>query len=370
MANATFVNFRSGLKHPKLSWVISMLNKYGIAHNVVPGLKGITLQVEQGGIEIASTILTQELGSFDAVALNNEDQPPVRITVTVDDLPDDHEFFQLEPTPLRVVKGDFKKDSLQKQVDKIVEAGGTPVLGPQTDDEIDAEFDAAIGSAKNVTPVVEEDDDDDDWDFGDEDDEEPVPTPDPVEEPATDPDFVAEEAPKVSTPKKKKKMKEKKEAVDPDFDAAVDSTDDLSSPVDGTEFLEVDKVLQFEDIQFKDVKSGPIRMYDVNSSTLSAIGAKVLNSDPLVVTFYVRFKAGGSVYRYNPVPTADWNTIVNLCIRRTVHGVQEASGGSFLHHAIKVKAEEGLIKCQRLTDASWVTVLSKAERTKAIKKRD
>lgn len=352
----TYVNFRSGIKHPKLSWVIMMLGHYGIAHRLYHTLQGAMLQVEQGTIELATGILNQELATFDAVVSNNEDGPTLRVTVTIDDLPDDHTFFEEQLAGHVMIGG---------EVPKIVPVPAELPAIEEDDTEDEADPDDLDDWGFDD---IEDDDDDDDPTQ-----EELTETKQQIEEIVANRDAIEVEA-KVTDavavdpkPVKTKKDKKRREPTDPDFQEAAPPVDNLAAPVDGTEFLTADETLAHEDVTYPKVKK-PIRMYDVDSSTISAFGAKRLAHDPLIVTLYVRFKSGATVYRYNPTPTADWNTLLNLAIRRK-NGVQEASTGSFFHHAVKVKAEEGTLNCQRLTDDGWVNVLPKAERTKQIKQR-
>ncbi len=342
-----FVPFRTGLKHPKFTWFIMMLNKYGIAHALVSGerhLQGQMLYVQQGNIELCNGILSQELAVFTAKTDNFSEGPSMEIIVSIDDLPNDHDFFEVQLEGKTLIS--VLADSVQTREE---------VLVPET-------------------PASDEDDEDEDFDWGfqdpyevpseDEDeDEEPVPAPTHDEPVEAEPD-------PVPTKKKKKVAPELAEAapLDPEMAGAGENPLQQYTPVTGEEFLTVDEVLPFEDVVYPGQKT-PTRMYDAESSTLSAVGAKDIKTDPLVVTLYARFKSGGTVYRYAGVPRADYNSLLNEIIRKQ-NGIQEASGGSFFHHTIKVKAEEGKLPCQRLGDNNeWVVVLPKSERTKAIKER-
>lgn len=112
--------------------------------------------------------------------------------------------------------------------------------------------------------------------------------------------------------------------------------------------------------------SKPIRMYDVSSSNLSAIGMDAIEgSDNWVL--YVRFK-GGTCYRYFPVTKPVlldlWNEAKNA-----QKGDQEASVGSLFHYAVKVPADDGVIQCHKLNDTGrWVEVLPKSVRPKTTDK--
>lgn len=341
-SEVTWIAFRSLGQGAKRSWVLRSLMELGIPYELDNSATGTLVRIPTTELETATGLMMQELGSFTAESLIEIERATI-ITVTPDDLPDEHQFFHDQLVGL-----------METERAKSAEPRGESVVVTQ-----------ALESIETAESEDEsEDDDDDDWDFGDEDEDDEIEAKTVVSDPdielATDPE--PEEKPKVKVHKKKK---EKQEVADPDFEGA----EEESVLEDDKEYEQADELMQFEDVQFKDVKT-PIRMYDTNSGVLSAIGAKILTKDPLIVTLYVRFKSGDSVYRYNPVALTDWQTIMNLAIKRTVHGIQEASAGSFFHHAIRVKADDGIISCQRLADKGWVNVLPKSERTKQIKNRD
>lgn len=355
-----YVNFRAGIKHPKLSWLVALLNKYGVAHRMQNTLQGQMLQVEKGTVELACEILNQELGRFTARVLNDDDAPTMDITVTIDDLPNDHEFFAMQTQT--------KDGSLVISVPAKV----TPELVAEIGETLEEIF---------PDPVVEDDEEDEDeeddsfWGFTDEDEDEDESVPEPsvgmvidveakvIEDEPNFLDTMKDEA-QAEFAKSKKPKKEKpvpSEPVDPDFETAV------ASESNENDFLEAEQVLPFEETQFPDTRD-TIRMFDVDSSTLSAFGMRAMNKDPLLSTVYVRFKSGGTLYRYNPVPVKDANLILSTIIRR-YKGVQEESPGSVFHYTIKVKGEEGTINVQRLDGERWVVVLPKSERTKALKNK-
>lgn len=378
-----FVPFQTGLKHPKLSWFIMMLNKYGIAHALIGhGMLGQILYVQQGTVELCNGIINQELARFNATTDNLDDGPVSEIRILINDLPNDHAFFESQIAGQKidlesVVKADGVGEVFEvakvdynaveekaladlsdfKAKDETLKAPAVAVE-EQPDGSVIIDVDATVLSDEIVTEADDDTDEDEDdgWDFEDADDEDGV---DEIDDPI-------QEA--VEVPAKPVKVKPQPvEATDPDFDTASAPTTDYAAVINGTEFLLADELLAFEDVALPDVKK-PIRMYDVNSSTLSALGCKELSKDPLVVTMYVRFKSGGKYYRYNPVQKADYNTVLNEIVRKA-QGIQEASAGSVFHHIIKVKGEEGQVKCQRLDDAGWVIVQPKSERTKDIKLR-
>lgn len=373
-----FSNFRVGIKHPKLSWLCRMLDKYGIKWRLANGLKGQMLQVQQGSLDIATGILTQELMTLEITVDGAEEIASRAIVVTIDDLPDDHLFFE-EFLASSYEAAERSASTVSDVVVEYAQEGKDSTEEPVPESE---DFDTAIGlklvQPQAAAPVeTEEEDveasDEISWDFDDDDDEDDDPDTEEqeaidvehrvIDESETDPEFKAEVVPPAEP--KPRTRKEKHEANDPDFKVAEKPAVVESKP--GTEFLQADNLLVFEDVTFPETKQ-PIRMYDVDSSNVSRIGAKVLTADPQTVTFYVQYK-GGIPYRYNPVTRSDWNEALNLAIRKH-KGIQEASVGSFIYNGIRILADEGTIKCQRLDGDTWVKVLPKAERTKQIKNRD
>ncbi len=314
-----YLLFKTELFHPKVTWMCRMLAKHGIPHTIKHGMRGLSLFVMRGYLEYASTLIHQPLGP----ALKICD---VSIEITVDDLPNSHPVFEYE---WDISDLEFKE--LGDKIDAIENELEAVLSGPEpTKPEPEPEPEATL-----TNTVTEEEVSSDEWDFdiNDDDDEEELKT-------------------------------------DPDFDTTVPENPDTVAPAafTGLEYISADEVLKVESVQYPAV-SVPITMYDIDSSTISAMGVKILTNDPETATLYVRFKSGATVYRYNPVPRSEWNELLNLAVRKK-NGIQEASVGSFFHYAIKVKADEGKLKCQRLNDVNqWVVVPTKAERTKAIKSR-
>jgi hypothetical protein len=109
-----------------------------------------------------------------------------------------------------------------------------------------------------------------------------------------------------------------------------------------------------------------VRMYDVDSSNLSAMGVTPDDelNPPSSLTLYVTFK-GATTYRYSPIAEATWEALHGEAVR-VARGDQEASVGSTFHHMVKVYADEGVIKCERLDEEGgfWRVVPPKAQRPK------
>lgn len=150
---------------------------------------------------------------------------------------------------------------------------------------------------------------------------------------------------------------------DDDFDAV--TVPDPAKP----SYLDADEVLKFQPFEFPNAKGDAkitVQMYYTASSDLSAIGYKQRN-DPKLVTVYARFKAGNTIYRYNPVPLTTYHELLGLAVD-SERGIKEASVGSAFWTLLRTPADEGKIKCQRLRDDNvWEPVAPKAERTKALK---
>lgn len=352
----SYVPWKVGLKHPKLSWVIAELNRYGIAHYVGSSMRGQMLYVERGTIEVCSVILDAVIAEVG------------NVRVIVDDLPNDHDYFQRPETPAVEAVLATMQDVLD----------GVPVadaVSAEDFDDTDEDLESAVNDwdeneDEELSVGPDPDEDEDGWGF-DEDDLDEGPTPDNVidiSHRVVDPEFQAEPA-EPRTPKPKREKPVPQPVNDPDFATGEDPPP--TAVLGGTEFLRADQVLSFSEVLFPKTEK-PIRMYDVMSSNVSAMGYKELVDNPLVCTFYIRYKSGAYVYRYNPVPKADANEALNLAVRRQ-EGIQEASVGSYLHYTIIDKANEDLIKCQRLEadekGERWVIVPPKKARTKAIKDR-
>ena len=125
-------------------------------------------------------------------------------------------------------------------------------------------------------------------------------------------------------------------------------------------------VLETEQVTFPAVKS-EVTMYLMNSENVLKLGFTPKPNTEDQVTLYVIFK-GGATYRYSPVEAVRGDDLLEQA-KQKLQGIQEASVGSAFHHLIKVPADEGKIKCQRLDGDTWVAVPTKAERTKALKEK-
>lgn len=350
------VPYKSGMKYPKLGWIMMMLDKYGVPHAVRnTGLKGSMFYVQQGSVELVHGILHQELVSFNASTLNHEEGKSVKISVVIDDLPDDHEFFEAQ------LEGYVQTDTSSTLV--VVEPVGEVI--EVTESKATAEASVVVEEEEIVPDASPEPADEDETD--DDDDAE-------TESWFSDDDPVVEEEGPVidveATVEDVTDVEDEGESDDEDEFVGVESDPVYSKNiVTGDEFLRIDTSVPFQMVELPGVKA-PVKMYDVNSSTISAVGCRELSKTPLNVVMYVRFKSSGplSYYRYNPVQKSDYNNILNEIVR-THEGVKEASVGSLFHHTIKVKAEDGDIKAQKLKDDQWYIVPTKAERTKDIKLR-
>lgn len=349
------VPYKSGIKYPKLGWIMMMLDKYGVPHAVRnTGMRGSMFYVQQGSVELVHGILNQELVAFNATTVNHEEGKSVKISVVIDDLPDDHEFFEAQ------LEG-YVETNLSSTLVEVEPTAGDVVEVTENSSTAEASVvieDEAV--VPDTEETVDDEDEDDTW-FSDNEDES-------IEQEGDGP-IIDVDATVLSD-----------EVVDPVEEETTDDDEEFAGVEDGpvysknivtgNEFLRIDASVPFQMIELAGVKA-PVKMYDVNSSTISAIGCRELSKTPLNVVLYVRFKTSGplSYYRYNPVQKADYNNLLNEVVR-THEGVKEASVGSLFHHTIKVKAEEGEIKAQKLRDDDqWHIVPTKAERTKDIKLR-
>lgn len=113
----------------------------------------------------------------------------------------------------------------------------------------------------------------------------------------------------------------------------------------------------FEDVHLPHVP-GTIRMFDCESSNVSAVGATDAKGDK--VGIFVRYK-GGNYYRYGPCTDSTW-ALVYAEILNKVEGRPSASVGSLVNRVLKAAADEGTITCYKLKDDAWVKVQAKGKK--------
>jgi hypothetical protein len=337
MANqeTAFVDFIRGCHNPKLKWVSDQLDLLGVQHRTHGvGITGPILQVEAGKIEVAHSVLTLVVGMMNLGGTLTDD------TIKVMDLVDTHPLFvsdtDIEDLPfVSSVQAPAppkpEGDPVEPPVPAIIEneifkeptlADPSPLQAIDVAPEVEAEPDPL------EEPVVLEtaDEDDDLWATDETDDDDPFADDEPVE-----PGDVSDEE-------------------NPELD-----------------YLRAEKVLTHNEEKIPGV-SDPITMYEVSSSNLSKIGNRINQEKQELCTVYTFFKGGAEPYRYGPVMTAKYNDILSEAVRAG-EGRQEASVGSLYHHLIKVDAEAGDIKCQRLVNGKWADVPPKKDRLKLVKNK-
>lgn len=337
MANpeTEYVDFIRGCHNPKLKWVSDQLEILGVQHRISGvGINGPILQVEAGKIEVAHSVLTLVVGMMNLGGALTDD------TIKVMDLIDTHPLFSsttdIEDLPF----------VSSVQAPPILQPEGQPVEPPVPviiENEIFKEPEVTAQDVPVSAENVEAE-------------------PDPLENP---------------TPATKGLVVE-----DDDDLWATDEADDndpfaddepTPEPGDGTEenpeldYLKADKVLTHAEEKLPGV-SDPVVMYEVSSSNLSKIGGRINQDKQELCTVYTFFKGGAEPYRYGPVQTARYNEILSEAVRAG-EGRPEASVGSLYHHLIKVDAEAGDIRCQRLVGGKWVDVPPKKERLKLVKNK-
>lgn len=318
-------DFLRDVDGPKLVWAIMQMLRLGIDVD----LSGVNinnkpiLQIPNGYAELALAQLNTEIGMFELGTTNN-------VTMAWADLPEGHWFFtnagesaenkELWEKASQIVE-DFWNPAPEGSTAKAGAMGSSKLADPAAYTPPVIE-DPVVEEAKAGTivgdPPVEEDDDDDNWDDFDE------PAPEPED-------------------------------------------DDLKA---GVAYLKADEVLTHEIVEFPHIKpdkaAHQIEMYyQPSSSNVECIGWAP-KTDPNVGTIYIQYKKGERVYRYSPRPITVWHNLLDEGVRRE-SGIIEASVGSLAHHALRVPADAGEIRCQRLDGEHWAEVLPKAERTKETK---
>lgn len=355
-----YVDFIRGVNNPKRNWIIAQLVILGVTHRVEGmSFNGPVLQVKQGQIEKAHGVLNMTVGIMNTGgALTDEN-------IKVMDLVDNHPLFvskvDIGDIVTPVTNEEIAK-SIEEAVDAMVET--LPAVAPQeaTPLPLSAEdADAILADIIAKEPSTP-----------------PTPLTVPADEPPV-PEIIADElaGPELleleAAPDEEGPFAESD--VEDDEDPFADDTDDLWGTDDEDDeeltedpeldYLRAEKVLDNADAEFAGV-AGPVHIYYVDSANLTGFGANISQKDQERCTFYVQFKGGPNPYRYAPVSTAIYYELLGEAVRKG-EGRQEASVGSLYHNLVKVDAEAGKIKCQRLAEGKWVEVLPKSQRLKAVK---
>jgi len=306
-------------------------------------MAGYILKIEQGQKEMVEDLLNVVIGKFDFDKIPYAGTAKItgKAIIRVWDLPDNHPFFE-----------EWIQFKAQADFDKTLEdaeaGNGVPVPAVKTAtvEEVEAQL-APVGKTLEETLAEEEEA------FGPAPDREALLTgkteeaPAEVEEDEDDDDATWGD------------LEDGDGSEDEEFEAEEEDDEDWD-----TVYLQADTLLKKfkQEFPMKDNKTLSVDFYDVESSNVSAIGYRVTN-DPIITVFYVKFKQGGTYYRYRPVAIAHANDIINEAVKKQM-GRQEASVGSLFHSLLKEKADEGAISCQRFNEEkeTWVVVPTKAQR--------
>lgn len=322
MANdeTKFVDFLRGVRDPKLSWIMAQLVILGVVHRL-NGVcfSGPILQVAEGQIESAYKVLNATVGVMDIKGTVLTDD-----NVKVSDLIDSHPLFE----------SDVDIEEME--------------LGPATPP---AEEDIFALDPVPETPAILT--------------AEQTPIASPVEFGAGADDADVPELPAESTTDEGDDPFAEDTAVDESDDDDLWNTDESPEEDPELDYQKADKLLTNSDVLFTGV-GNPVTMYEVSSANITGFGATISQKDQSNCTLYAQFKGGTSPYRYGPVTVVKFNFLLSEAVR-VAQGRQDASVGSTFHNLIKVDADAGKIKCQRLADGKWVEVLPKSQRTKAMK---
>lgn len=354
-----YIDFLRGVQRPKLHWVCEQLDLLGVPYNI-KGLSfnGTVLQVPVSDLAKAWSVMVTVVGIMNLGGALTDD------TVKVMDLVDNHPLFfstvDIEDLPL--TKAPLTSE-LKRVIDR-VPAPEEPV--PATTDVIETEQTVLSDLIAETDPI--------DVEATEVEDEDPLDTlmetledPTPVKRLApadAGNTFVIDEMLAESDPTPEVDPFEEDADDDGLWDTDEENMTDEHPELD---YLKADKSLEFEDVDFTAV-SGTVRMYEVSSSNLSRIGARINQKEQTLCTFYAQFKGGATPYRYGPVPVDSYYEVLSEAVRAS-EGRPDASVGSLYHHLIKVEAEAGKIKCQQLTGGNWIEVPAKKDRIKAAKDR-
>lgn len=331
MAEVIFADWLRGVHYPKLDWVIHELKQLGIPHRVSGSAirGGSVLQIEKGRETMAMDILNRVIGELH-VGVDNR-------TITIADLPDDHQLFRVEPyTSNGPLTHQFPtSEELNRVVDSTLFS-----VDPKT------------GADLSLTDKINK-------------------LPSPANVP------VITVIPKTPTDLPKKQMERKfgKQAVgpvvvtipkkvDPEPTPVVEDDDwddeDWGDPEPETVTQQADRLLEYSDqlVMWDTVRQYNCRVYEVNSSHMSRIGAMQMH--PPTGTSYavlVGFKGKDLPYRYYPVLVSQWEQLLAEAIKNHELGPNAASVGEAFWKILRGPAETGHLVCERYDDGgNWVKV--------------
>lgn len=322
MANEIiYADWLRGVHYPKLDWVIHELKQLGIPHRVSGSAMkgGSVLQIEKGRETMAMDILNRVIGELHVGVQNR--------TVTIADLPDDHELFRVDksnvaqfpssepPTPSFLIDPKTGAElSLTDKINKLPNPADVPMVTiiPKTPTDLPKRQMERKFGRQPVGPVV------------------------------------------VTIPKK----------VGPEPVPVVEDDDwddeDWGDPQSETITQQADRLLEYSDqlIMWDTARQYTCRVYEVNSSHMSRIGAMQMH--PPMGTSYavlIGFKGKDLPYRYYPVQVSQWEQLLAEAIKNHELGSKAASVGEEFWRILRGPAEAGQIVCERYDDGgNWVKV--------------
>lgn len=325
-----YVDFLRDCDGDKLVWIMTQLSESNIPNKLNGrSINGFVLQVPQGHLGLALSVYHQPIGEF-LVGLENT-------TITISDLPNNHEFFTLDYRPGTVT---------------------TPAetYQPADPEAIEVEHTVVDATIEDVTIIAETS----------------VPIELSLEEAVPEPE-IGKTIPPAKHGKKPQgaslasgEMKPPTGVVVDDFDSAWDwDDDDDGEPVPKT----AESVLKDAEavgvqhlphcdmmIQLDPAKSKLVTCFEVMSTNLSRLAAHVLPNDTEKLVVYVGFKGSEISYRYYPISPEVYTEGINEAIKKT-GDPKTASIGQWFWEQLRNRADVGDITCQRYAgDGQWAVV--------------
>lgn len=319
MANEIiYADFLRGVKNPKVTWVMDRLNELGIPNRIHgESIKGPVLQIERGRETLAMDVINRIIGELQIGVVNR--------TITISDLPDNHVIFE-DTTPAFVSVSPI--DDINVHVNQTM-------LAPEEPEYLKTRLDELPKLADRPIQKVPVD----------------VPTKHKPKMYGTQ-----HEGPVLAVSDKPAPAEIKPENDEWDDD---DWGDDPVPTVE-TIVQKADRVLQWSDVvtMIDPAKSFTVRMYEINSSHMSSMGACLMfaGQEGQSLWVFVAFKGGKFHYRYYPVTQDQWEELLVEAINnQTVD--KKLSVGQEFWRLLRHPAEAGKIVCERYDDHGiWTSV--------------
>ena len=325
MSEVIYTDFIRGVKHPKITWIMDRLKEIGVPHRIHgESIHGPVLQIEKGREGLAMDIVNLVVGEL-FIGVTNK-------TITIGDLPDNHEIFE--------------------------STGTATVYPPHVQEALDTDWGGAGPDAGDIVEVQE------------------------TAQVVIVPKSTASGKVPVDMPKKMARTYGKPpegpviaKSVPPVVEVEGWNDDDWGDDPepDGEETItqKADRLIKWQDqlIMVDPAKSFTCRVYEINSSHMSSMGAMPMFPSPVTIEdrhkgmlwVYVGFKGGKFHYRYFPVTQVQWEELLTEAVDNVVSKRSaETSVGKVFWDLLRGPAEAGKIVCQRYDmEGVWTPVSAK-----------